>query len=74
MAKVSRPTAEIPVSQRRTRGLAKITDALSIAATRLKYQVVETIDCTATNTIIPTPRLKFFGTKSGINATAKTAA
>ena len=44
MAKARSPAADIPVSQRRTRGFAKITEALSIVATKAKYHAVETMD------------------------------
>ena len=74
IAKNMIPSAEIAVSERRTAGRAKKTDALSTAATNDIYQDVDTHACTQAKTKMPHPSEKDFGTKDGINATAKTAA
>ena len=74
IAKNMIPIADIAVNERRTAGLARKTDALSTAATRVIYQAVDTEACTQAKIKMPQPNEKCLGTNDGMNATAKTAA
>ena len=66
--------AETAVRTLRTLGLSKKTDALSTTSIKDEYQDIEALACTQDRIKMPRPKLKFFGTNCGMNATANTAA
>ena len=74
MAKNMIPIADTAVSERRTAGRSRKTDALFTAATSVTYQEVEMLACTQAKMKMPHPNEKCLGTNDGMNATAKTAA